>query len=65
MTYRINTFINYLKSQYLFLLILTPPELMSIQITNPTTNKILKPFDEMTDEQVQATIEKSNGFFKG
>ena len=37
---------------------------MSIQITNPTTNKVLKKFDEMTDEQVQATIEKSNRFFQ-
>jgi succinate-semialdehyde dehydrogenase/glutarate-semialdehyde dehydrogenase len=34
---------------------------MSIQTTNPATNKVLKSFDEMTDEQVDA-IEKSNTF---
>jgi acyl-CoA reductase-like NAD-dependent aldehyde dehydrogenase len=33
---------------------------MSIQTTNPATNKVLKSFDEMTDEQVEAAIEKSN-----
>jgi succinate-semialdehyde dehydrogenase/glutarate-semialdehyde dehydrogenase len=27
---------------------------MSIQTTNPATNKVLKSFDEMTDEQVEA-----------
>jgi succinate-semialdehyde dehydrogenase/glutarate-semialdehyde dehydrogenase len=32
---------------------------MSIQTTNPATNKVLKSFDEMTDEQVEAAIEKS------
>jgi succinate-semialdehyde dehydrogenase/glutarate-semialdehyde dehydrogenase len=26
---------------------------MSIQTTNPATNKVLKSFDEMTDEQVE------------
>jgi acyl-CoA reductase-like NAD-dependent aldehyde dehydrogenase len=31
---------------------------MSIQTTNPATNKVLKSFDEMTDEQVEAAIEK-------
>jgi succinate-semialdehyde dehydrogenase/glutarate-semialdehyde dehydrogenase len=35
---------------------------MSIQTTNPATNKVLKSFDEMTDEQVEAAIEKSNTF---
>jgi succinate-semialdehyde dehydrogenase/glutarate-semialdehyde dehydrogenase len=30
---------------------------MSIQTTNPATNKVLKSFDEMTDEQVEAAIE--------
>jgi acyl-CoA reductase-like NAD-dependent aldehyde dehydrogenase len=33
---------------------------MSIKTTNPATNKVLKSFDEMTDEQVEAAIEKSN-----
>jgi succinate-semialdehyde dehydrogenase/glutarate-semialdehyde dehydrogenase len=33
---------------------------MSIQTTNPATNKVLKSFDEMTDEQVEAAIEKSS-----
>jgi len=37
---------------------------MSIQTTNPATNKVVKSFDEMTDEQVEAAIEKSNGFFQ-
>jgi acyl-CoA reductase-like NAD-dependent aldehyde dehydrogenase len=37
---------------------------MSIQTTNPATNKVLKSFDEMTDEQVEAAIEKSNTFFQ-
>jgi succinate-semialdehyde dehydrogenase/glutarate-semialdehyde dehydrogenase len=35
---------------------------MSIQTTNPATNKVLKSFDEMTDEQVEAAIEKSTAF---
>jgi succinate-semialdehyde dehydrogenase/glutarate-semialdehyde dehydrogenase len=38
---------------------------MSIQTTNPATNKVLKSFDEMTDEQVEAAIEKSNTFSHG
>jgi succinate-semialdehyde dehydrogenase/glutarate-semialdehyde dehydrogenase len=37
---------------------------MSIQTTNPATNKVLKSFDEMTDEQVEAAIEKSNTSLK-
>lgn len=37
---------------------------MSIQTTNPATNKVVKSFDEMTDEQVEAAIEKSNHFFQ-
>ncbi|CAM2947344.1 NAD-dependent succinate-semialdehyde dehydrogenase [Flavobacterium frigoris] len=37
---------------------------MSIQTTNPTTNKVVKSFDEMTDEQVEAAIRKSNDFFQ-
>jgi succinate-semialdehyde dehydrogenase/glutarate-semialdehyde dehydrogenase len=32
---------------------------MSIQTTNPIQIKVLKSFDEMTDEQVEAAIEKS------
>ena len=37
---------------------------MSIQTTNPATNKVLKSFDEMTDEQVEAAIEKSNTLYQ-
>ncbi|WP_016989072.1 NAD-dependent succinate-semialdehyde dehydrogenase [Flavobacterium sp. ACAM 123] len=37
---------------------------MSIQTTNPATNKVLKSFDEMTDKQVEAAIAKSNAFFQ-
>ncbi|SEA27374.1 succinate-semialdehyde dehydrogenase / glutarate-semialdehyde dehydrogenase [Flavobacterium gillisiae] len=37
---------------------------MSIQTTNPATNKVVKSFEEMTDEQVQAAIEKSNNTFQ-
>lgn len=36
---------------------------MSIQTTNPNTNKIVKSFDEMSDVQVEAAIAKSNTFF--
>jgi succinate-semialdehyde dehydrogenase/glutarate-semialdehyde dehydrogenase len=36
---------------------------MSIQTTNPNTNKIVKSFDEMSDVQVEAAISKSNSFF--
>jgi succinate-semialdehyde dehydrogenase/glutarate-semialdehyde dehydrogenase len=36
---------------------------MSIQTTNPNTNKIVKSFDEMSDVQVEAAIAKSNSFF--
>ena len=37
---------------------------MSIQTTNPATNKVLKSFDEMTDEQVDTAVTKSNSTFK-
>jgi succinate-semialdehyde dehydrogenase/glutarate-semialdehyde dehydrogenase len=28
---------------------------MSVQTTNPSTNKVVKSFDEMTDERVEVT----------
>lgn len=37
---------------------------MSIQTTNPATNKVLKSFDEMTDKQLETAIEKSNSVFQ-
>jgi succinate-semialdehyde dehydrogenase/glutarate-semialdehyde dehydrogenase len=37
---------------------------MSIQTTNPATNSILKSFEEMSDIQVEAAIEQSNGCFR-
>lgn len=37
---------------------------MSIQTTNPATNKVVKSFDEMTDKQVDTAIEKSNTVFQ-
>lgn len=37
---------------------------MSIQTTNPATNKVVQSFDEMTDKQVQVAIEKSNTTFQ-
>ncbi|NRT14651.1 succinate-semialdehyde dehydrogenase/glutarate-semialdehyde dehydrogenase [Flavobacterium sp. 28A] len=37
---------------------------MSIQTTNPATNKVIKSFDEMTDKQVEDAIALSNTTFK-
>lgn len=37
---------------------------MSIQTTNPATNKVIKSFDEMTDQQVDNAISLSNTTFK-
>jgi succinate-semialdehyde dehydrogenase/glutarate-semialdehyde dehydrogenase len=37
---------------------------MSIQTTNPATNKIIKSFDEMTDKEVNTAIAKSHTTFK-
>jgi len=37
---------------------------MGIQTTNPATNKVLKSFDEMTDQQVQSAIATSDKAFK-
>ncbi|MEZ7504519.1 NAD-dependent succinate-semialdehyde dehydrogenase [Flavobacterium sp. Arc2] len=37
---------------------------MSIQTTNPATNKVLKSFDEMTDKQVDHAIAQSSNTFQ-
>ena len=37
---------------------------MSIQTTNPATNKVVKSFNEMTDEQIEAALQKSNNTFQ-
>jgi succinate-semialdehyde dehydrogenase/glutarate-semialdehyde dehydrogenase len=37
---------------------------MSTQTINPSTNKTVKSFEKMTDEQVDSAIEKSHGFFQ-
>ena len=37
---------------------------MSIQTTNPATNKVVQSFDEMTDKQVDAAIAKSQSTFQ-
>ncbi|EIA07920.1 NAD-dependent succinate-semialdehyde dehydrogenase [Flavobacterium frigoris] len=37
---------------------------MSIQTTNPATNKVLKSFDEMTDKQVDDAIAQSSNSFQ-
>jgi succinate-semialdehyde dehydrogenase/glutarate-semialdehyde dehydrogenase len=37
---------------------------MPIQTTNPATNKIIQTFEEMTDEQVDTAITKSESTFQ-
>jgi succinate-semialdehyde dehydrogenase/glutarate-semialdehyde dehydrogenase len=37
---------------------------MSIQTTNPTTNKVIKSFNEMTNEQVEQAIDQSTKTFQ-
>jgi acyl-CoA reductase-like NAD-dependent aldehyde dehydrogenase len=37
---------------------------MSIQTTNHSTNKVVKSFNEMTNEKVEVAIEDSNAFFQ-
>ncbi len=37
---------------------------MSIQTVNPTTNKVIESFTEMTDEQVNEAVEKASGTYE-
>jgi succinate-semialdehyde dehydrogenase/glutarate-semialdehyde dehydrogenase len=37
---------------------------MSIQTVNPTTNKVIESFTEMTDEQIDAAVEKASTTYK-
>ena len=37
---------------------------MSIQTVNPTTNKVIESFTEMTDEQVKVAVEKASSTFE-
>ncbi|CAN5170471.1 hypothetical protein BH09BAC2_BH09BAC2_14700 [soil metagenome] len=37
---------------------------MSIQTVNPTTNKVIESFTEMTDEQVNEAVEKASSTYE-
>jgi hypothetical protein len=53
-----STYFNTLKAR-LDIFYFIKNKFRSIQTTNPSTNKVVKSFDEMTDEKVEVAIEET------